>query len=590
MEYNDEKEESKQNLIDFKIICQHLVNIKDLAVKEEQIRDTFSAFHNDKNKFIHDIIEALYSDEKQLPSSNKIAVKHLPKESEIRKAIYENILYKYINKEELDNTNFIQLAKVIIHKFHFNINFDEFVNIASNNSFHIDGKIFVKGTNAFRTSTNFSKLFKDITDYKRKEVAHIYTQTNTWKLIQSKTKPTTEDENKTTEVENEKTVSINVKEEKDEMKNSNDINNDDIGSDVYAWGVKYFYWNSHRYHKHYIDANHADLKDELINNTRLKFDFKKWQSLQYECDNLLKAEYVKQIQSNGYHQHVYKIQPNEPLTRHHIMSLKLYTDYSDLCNVICSTLRQGNELKIAEIAQCCKYLTEIIQCYGSLLANSKIQRYYRGVKKAFKFEALIMCFNLPTSTTNNYTIAATRFSGQGAGLVLELRNYKNSYSVYKFFCDSFSEFDVKETLFFGGRTVLKIVSITQVVKMHWKRYKKWIEPMNSMIRLVNGGTVKTLSIASNQKQQERMMKFGYHILSQISSAVLDQNLPKYIFELLLYHISSPVILNYQELLHEYKWMNIIFIKKPPENTGMGRMAVETTRGTKKIGNAKQKIN
>ncbi len=54
------------------------------------------------------------------------------------------------------------------------------------------------------------------------------------------------------------------------------------------------------------------------------------------------------------------------------------------------------------------------------------------------------------------------------GLVLELTHYKDNYDVFNFDCSILSDFDTeKETIFFGGNTVLKISGI-------WQYIREWI--------------------------------------------------------------------------------------------------------------------
>eukprot|EP01084_Bolivina_argentea_P271476 461954_1 len=191
-------------------------------------------------------------------------------------------------------------------------------------------------------------------------------------------------------------------------------------SDVfYDLGTKYYYWESHRLHPNYIEPNHDNLKNEMIDNKndsiRLKID--QWDALTVECDIMTKANYTKQIVANGYEELMYKIQQNASFTTKHLRALKLYTDFTPVCNAFCSTLRTGNELEIAEFAHMAKLLIECVQCYGSLLNYSKIKTYYRGVGNVFLFQMFVTRFNLPTSTTVDYGVAASRFSGQGNGLV-----------------------------------------------------------------------------------------------------------------------------------------------------------------------------
>eukprot|EP01084_Bolivina_argentea_P113713 202623_1 len=216
---------------------------------------------------------------------------------------------------------------------------------------------------------------------------------------------------------------------------------------------------------------------------------------------------------NGYYKSVYNIALYEPFSKRHLLALKTYTDFSTLCSVFCSTLRHENKVQISEIANMAKLLSECIQCYGCSLRGSKIKTYYRGVSHVFKFEMFVTRFNLPTSTTIDYTVAATRFSNGGNGLVLELCQHKNSQDVFKFDCAPFSCYpEEKESLFFGGNTVLRIECIQQVVNGQWKSYRKYIEPLNAIVRMINGLSVKEQRVQLKHKSQKYMLKLLHHVL------------------------------------------------------------------------------
>eukprot|EP01084_Bolivina_argentea_P314952 545569_1 len=231
-------------------------------------------------------------------------------------------------------------------------------------------------------------------------------------------------------------------------------------------------------------------------------------------------------------------------------------------------MRSENEINISEIAILSKLLTECVQCYGTSLKSSKIERYYRGVGNVFKFEMFITQFNLPTSTSTMHRIAVSKFTNGGNGLVLELRAYKKEkYDVFKFDCAALSAFpEEAEVLFYGGNTVLRIATIQQVVGLKWLNYRKYIKPMNIILRLINALPIKGESILTNQKQQKTMGELINHILPIVAlndgSNLTMNKLPTYIHNLLLYHVSNPAIkLNYIELMNEYSWMENVFIKR-----------------------------
>eukprot|EP01083_Nonionella_stella_P244786 851529_1 len=59
------------------------------------------------------------------------------------------ILYKYIQKDELNRAQFIQISQIIIQSLYPHLNIERFGEIAQNTNVHISGKIFIKDTNEF---------------------------------------------------------------------------------------------------------------------------------------------------------------------------------------------------------------------------------------------------------------------------------------------------------------------------------------------------------------------------------------------------------------------------------------------------------
>ena len=68
---------------------------------------------------------------------------------------------------------------------------------------------------------------------------------------------------------------------------------------------------------------------------------------------------------------------------------------------------------------------------------------------------------------------ALNFAGT-SGLVIKLGQYQTKDDVMKIDCAVFSCYDERETLFFGGDTVLRIKGVMQCVGGKWCRYDKFI--------------------------------------------------------------------------------------------------------------------
>eukprot|EP01084_Bolivina_argentea_P302967 523020_1 len=208
-----------------------------------------------------------------------------------------------------------------------------------------------------------------------------------------------------------------------------------------------------------------------------------------------------------------------------------------------------------------KLLVECVQCYGKLLLKKR--RFYRGVNDEFMFKKFATRYRVPLSTTWDFKIAA-QFAGGNQGLIIELTKYLDGGDISYFDCSSASSFDTeKEVLFFGGNTLLRISCIWQVYCSKWTSFRKYIEPLNAIFRMIHGLTVIKQHILSHDKEQRVMLKLLTYILCKQKEESLTQ-IPPYIEELLTYHISIDTItLNFTELKNEYQWLNSLILR---ENT------------------------
>eukprot|EP01084_Bolivina_argentea_P133703 235983_1 len=540
--------------------CLNLKNVSKILSDHNILLDihnltTFlKPYKQDKDKLMYDLIEAYYSqNDMQLPITNAILINCLANDSDIRHQIYGLILFNCLSKEQLNNQNFVKLAMEIISKSSLPIDPNEFTQIAINE--HINGKIFIKGHSCFRNSIKFAKIFSSITGYNKKYLTHIYRKINKWIAEPIKTKPNPIETVNVNVMIDEKSVDSDDKEEK-KMSQSNDNNEENM---IYKIGTQYFYWESVKYHKYYVQAQYPNLKSELLNSAVIGSDFniQNWKALNSECSNDIKTNTVKNIVSNGYWIQLYCIKKSTQLSMQHLTAVKLYTDFTKLCNILCLTLRSDNNIKnICQIANWARLLTECVQCYGTSMKNSK-KRYYRGVKNIFIFTMLVTRFNLPTSTTNKFQ-QAFEFCDDG-GLVLELRNYKNEYDVFKFNCSKLSAFDCEaETLFFGGSTVLSVSCIWQPSDK-WQSCRKYMIAIDAILRMINGVTICKHKILNSNKDQQMMKQLLNHIFYNFNSHKSMLKLPGYIHKLLKHHLSKELInLDFAEIQCEYIWMHSFF--------------------------------
>ena len=161
-----------------------------------------------------------------------------------------------------------------------------------------------------------------------------------------------------------------------------------------------------------------------------------------------------------------------------------------------------------------------------------------------------------------------------SGLLLKLGQYLEKYEVTKFECAAFSCFpEERETLFFGGDTVLKIKGALQWVGDVLMAYDLFMEPINAFSRMMNGLSVKEQEIMTKQQSQRAMKVLIKDILRSLVLKQHECESPKYIQDLVLFHHASTprVRLIYDEISAEYKWLDSILMK----NSGSSRFFKNT---------------
>eukprot|EP01084_Bolivina_argentea_P025380 47170_1 len=260
----------------------------------------------------------------------------------------------------------------------------------------------------------------------------------------------------------------------------------------YDFGFKFNYFYSER--KHYITPKWSNLKEEITHNTIYALPVDEWNSLMEHCNFYLSTETAKKHlpQSNG-NELMNGIKPENMMQLKHLQSIKLYTDFTLLCNSFCSTFRKINENEIyeqvkqrhMEFVHWSQTLLETVQCFGEYwIYNSLINKMYRGITSNFIFNKFMARFNAPTSTSKQSDIAY-QFATK-CGMVLELTLYQNLQCIY-FDCSKISRLPESECLFFGGETILKIITIKNVINEEWFDYIHYLEGINFLLTMIRGG-------------------------------------------------------------------------------------------------------
>ena len=179
------------------------------------------------------------------------------------------------------------------------------------------------------------------------------------------------------------------------------------------------------------------------------------------------------------------------------------------------------------------------------------------------------------SITITQKLIAVKFATE-SGLLLKLGQYHEKYEVAKFECAAFSRYsEERETLFFGGETVLKIKGALQWVGDVLMKYDRFMEPINAFSRMINGLSLMEQEIMRKRNSQKAMKVLIRDILRSLVLRRYECEAPKYIQDLVLFHHASTprVRLLYHELLTEYKWLHCILKKDAADTLNIANIAV-----------------
>ena len=238
-------------------------------------------------------------------------------------------------------------------------------------------------------------------------------------------------------------------------------------SSGFSIGLRFYYWSQYQQYQRldpasgyknadlYIPQKYPTLKDELFNCKYLSEE-------EYSKDIMRKAmtyhntSYAKSIKARSaiYCPPYYGIRDGSIITVPHLISLILYTDYTDLCTDFSSTFRKTHTFETLDNIKrrnqnfwwMSKLLRETVEIFGDSSFNANGGRtlkgpYYSGLSFIIPVSNFFLRLSSPTSTTKNIAVAM-KFGGDN-GIILKLDNPEpNDYTenLRGFDCSTISRF------------------------------------------------------------------------------------------------------------------------------------------------------
>ena len=377
---NDRKSEMNRN-VDFSAISK-TVNV-DEAVLTKGLKD----YEKDPDRFIGDLIDVAYAqnaDKETLWSA-------LEMEDDAKRAVFHGMLFGHFKCTDLNPANFVKLSMLIIDRKLLQIDGDALKQEVMTNL--DDGRIFDKTDREhFQNMVKFSKRFNSVSNCKAQHLRQLYTALRKWQYVESKVQTV------------QKQEAVPVEDAKEDENVEVIFFEPDQPPDVYEIGRRFYFWDSHRKHPDFVSPKYENMKEEVLNSPLLSrfITIAAWNALTTLIEKIITSDAAHQLWSNGQSEYMYHLKKREPIDANHLRSLKLYTDFTDLCAKFCAILRWADPEQIAQIAHWTRSLIETVQCFGSSLNDDAVQKtYFRGVDRTFIFKMIATRFYLPLSTTSD---------------------------------------------------------------------------------------------------------------------------------------------------------------------------------------------
>eukprot|EP01084_Bolivina_argentea_P093077 167418_1 len=325
----------------------------------------------------------------------------------------------------------------------------------------------------------------------------------------------------------------------------------------------------------YISRKYKSIKPEILHNNIYSLNVVQLNQAIMKAKKYIDTSKAKQITAlHGNKKGVDRLHFNLPkgtkLTAKNILSIVLYTDWTNLCTEFSKTFRpmkpyhtlQMVKNRNREFANWSRILRETVEYFGNLGDDDRLsetkRKKHRFEKGPFfcglNFIMVIPLFNLrlcsPTSTTKQIEVA-TRFADD-EGIIIQMNNNGNANScmLRGWNCTWLSIHPGEdEILWMGGRYPIKLETIKIKTTEQLENYSEYFKTLFYFECMILGVNMK-----KEDNEDSQLTKKDYKLLSNLINQNLgtnNNNYPNYInntFEAFVYNKKQIVInLLYVEL-------------------------------------------
>ena len=319
----------------------------------------------------------------------------------------------------------------------------------------------------------------------------------------------------------------------------------------FGYGLKYGEYNKN--HPHFVETKYDSLKIEITQNELIKISVKQFDIQYKRSEFCVECDEAKKMIAKSYRgqNDGYGIPIGSNITSQHILSLLLYTNFTELQNAMKKTLRKqdvdDDMVMLRErngvYANWCRLLYESYAFFST--KSTKKCKYYHGINCQILFSNFHCDFSMPISTTIS-ELQAYHFAGFGDGIILQFESDNSTQTVNELNVSWFSDFSSEfERLFY--ECTLKISDIILDGKV--RNYKK-LKILGLYDEITHGGFIKKYHEKNlSEKNQNKLLKLLEKTMKHGVKSVYDEKNGVYMNRLYEFYLKSAdhIYLNWHEL-------------------------------------------
>eukprot|EP01084_Bolivina_argentea_P169070 293111_1 len=314
----------------------------------------------------------------------------------------------------------------------------------------------------------------------------------------------------------------------------------------------------------YVETRYNDIKFEILNNKIYTLTLEQFKTSLTKANKSIATRKAKQLRARDFTYYTlhYQIKPGRRLRVSNLLSIILYTDWSNLCTEFSRTFRKikVNESlssvkeRNSEYCNWSRLLRETVEGFGEYSTDLQ-GNFFCGMSFVMIMPEVNIRLRGPTSTSTHIEVA-TRFGGeQGIIIQLQTNDFRNDTQLRGFNCSWVSNYTGEaEYLFVGGFETMRINTIKNLITA--ENFKVFIKPLYIFDAMING-----IIVTNTEINQKRICSILENLIKHsLQNNNFRNEYPRYInftFEKLV-NSKTTLIFNYHNIKQFQNLQQILF--------------------------------